>query len=97
MSLVLFCGGSRDGQWIDVGMGVRTLDVDVPTNIDWTAPEKVEHGARREQYRIWDISILGWGMRVAALAHRNYESQDVLRAVVQRDVADNLTKGRVGR
>lgn len=97
MSLVLFCGGSRDGEWIDCGMGLKTVDVDVPVAIDWTAPAKVEHGARREQYRIWDIQILGYHMRVAALAHRDYESQDVLRAIVQRDVANNLTKGRVHR
>lgn len=99
MSLVLFCGGSRDGRWHDVGMEVKTIEVDIPPEqrYDWNGPVKVEHESKREQYRIWEITLLGYHMRVAALANRSYESQDVLRALVQRDVADHLTKGRVTR
>lgn len=99
MTQVLFCGGSRDGKWHEIAMGLASVEVEVPPEqrYDWDGPVKVEHASTRERYRIWDITLLGYHMRVAALAVRGYENQDVLRALVQRDVADHLTKGRATR
>lgn len=86
---VLFCGGYADGRWLEIPDGFKEYEIASPGDIDWTGPEKVE--IKRQRYRIWDINILGWGMKVAAPAVRHYESTDVLRTLVQRDVFKHLT------
>lgn len=91
---VLFCGGHADGRWIDVPPSHDRYRVAVPGAFDWRSKEAVV--TEEQEYRIWDINILGFGMRVAALATRNYENHDVIRALCQRDVADHLT-GRTPR
>lgn len=97
MSLVLFCGGSKNGHWGEVAMGLQEIHVHVPTRINWNQDAKVVHEERRERYRIWNIQILGYGMRVATADDARPESDDVIRAIVQRDVADVLTNRRVTR
>lgn len=93
--MVLFCGGHADGRWIELPDGMKEYEVAAPGAFQWDGPAKVE--VERQRYRIWDINILGWGMKVAAPAVRHYESHDVLRALVQRDVFKHLTGERVTR
>jgi hypothetical protein len=71
-NLVLFCGGSKDGHWVSIPDSLETIEVAIPSQFDWNSKDKVEVEDRREQYRIWRITILGYHMRVAALANRNY-------------------------
>jgi hypothetical protein len=87
--MVLFCGGHADGRWIDLPDGWKEYEVAAPGAFRWGPDSKTE--TEKQTYRIWDINILGWGMKVAALKNRHYEDWDVLRALTQRDVFKHLT------
>lgn len=94
--MVLFCGGYADGRWIELPDGLKEYEIATPGAFRWGGESKVE--IEKQAYRIWDVTILGYGMKVAALAERSYESDDVIRALCQRDVADRLTgRDRVTR
>jgi hypothetical protein len=95
--MVLFCGGYADGRWVDLPDGLEKYEVAAPTGtFRWDGPDKTV--IEKQLYRIWDINILGYGMKVAALANRHYEDDSVIRALCQRDVANHLTgRDRVTR
>lgn len=96
MTKVLFCGGYADGRWLDIPEALTEYRVQAPGTFRWDTNEKVE--MEEQVYRIWPIQLLGYGMRVAALKNRHYESDDVIRALCQRDVAQHLTgRDRVTR
>lgn len=91
---ILCCGGSLDGEWREVGTGVREFRALKPQKFNWGQDDKVETEIEYEEYRIVPINILGFGMHVAMLWGMPDEGKAVLRALVQRDVFEQLTNGR---
>lgn len=85
---VLCCGGHADGRWMEVDADAKYLEIAAPGTFRWKSPEKVE--TEKQVYRIWPVTILGYGMHIAVLDTHNHESDVALRAIVQRDVADHL-------
>lgn len=90
---VLFCGGPADGQWRDVPMPRNGQTVEVvapPTPLDMVRGTGT---LTKTRYRTWPIQFLGRWLWVAAPHGDHNESDSVLYAVLQRDVADHL-RGR---
>jgi hypothetical protein len=92
---VLFCGGPVNGQW-------REMDIPRLGHSQWVevvappTPLDMRRGTgtlTKVKYRLWPISILGHHLWVAAVADDHNESDSVLYAILQRDVADHL-RGR---
>lgn len=90
---VLFCGGPWNGRWKDVeperSAGFkRTVDVVAPPT-----PLEFASGTgtlEKFRYRVWSLSLFGATIDVAAPETDNNESESVMYAVLQRDVADHL-------
>lgn len=96
---VLACGGSADGEWIELAEGTREFRRLKPHVFNWAQTDKVDTEIDYEIYRIWSINLLGYGMKVATLADgSDPESGAVLKALVRRDVHAHLTnpEGRRG-
>jgi hypothetical protein len=92
MTMVLFCGGHADGRWRDLPHDLKEFSVHAPVAFNWDSKTKVE--TEQQRYRIWDIQLLGWPMRVALPEGENNESSVALRTLLQRDVYDHITTAR---
>ncbi len=88
---VLCCGGSLDGQWRELGDGIQDFRIPKPAKFDWMSNQKVEVDDSYDEYRVVDIQILGFGMKVAMLRGVADEGMAVLKALVQRDVFEHLS------
>jgi hypothetical protein len=95
MSMVLFCGGHADGTWLDLPHDLKEFSSPARGAFRWDGKGKVE--TVHQRYRIWDVQILGWAMRIALPEGENSESSTALRTLLQRDVYDHLTRVRVHR
>lgn len=93
---VLFCGGPWNGRWKDVdpdsvsrspGFGRWVDAVAPPTPLDFA---KGTGTLAKFRYRLWTIPLFGQTLEVAAPDTDHNESESVLYAVLQRDVADHL-------
>lgn len=93
MTSVLFCGGPANGKWLDLNPGTSEYEIVAPPT-----PLEFANGTgtlSKVRYRIWPIRFLGYQLLVAAPESDHNESDSVLYAVLQRDVADHLRgKGR---
>ena len=91
---VLAGGGTADGEWVEVSDGVREFRRLKPQTFNWRTDEKVDTEIEYEIYRVWDINLLGFGMKVASLSGLPDEGRAVLKALVRRDVFAHLTNPR---
>ncbi|WP_432112788.1 hypothetical protein [Streptomyces sp. S1] len=93
---VLFCGGPVDGQWRDVDITWELLADRQQRSVEVVAPPtplEFAHGTgtlTKTLYRVWQVSLLGHRLVVAAPYSDHNESDSVLYAVLRRDVADHL-------
>lgn len=94
---VLFCGGPADGQWKDVpGLQPRSAHGQTYEVVAPPTPLDMRRGTgtlAKAKYRIWNVTLLGYMLQVATPEADHNESDSVLYAVLQRDVADHL-RGR---
>lgn len=90
---VLFCGGPADGQWRDVEHYTRLGSYRYIEVVTPPTPLEFANGTgtlTKFNYRLWTISVLGHLLEIAAPEDDHNESDSVLYAVLQRDVADHL-------
>lgn len=88
---VLCCGGTADGQWRELTSDVRDFRIPKHVKFDWMSNQKVEVDDSYDEYRVVDIQILGFGMKVAMLRGTPDEGLAVLKSLVQRDVFEHLS------
>jgi hypothetical protein len=92
---VLMCGGPANGRWVTVEDQTQTWEISVP---DWTesTDPTVPLAAtfHREKYNIVPVVILSRRMWVGVFVDDRYLAgggdEVILKAVLQRDVAEHL-------
>ncbi|MFJ2004771.1 hypothetical protein [Streptomyces chartreusis] len=96
---VLLCGGHLDGRWVDVPEGVSTYRAIVPAPIQLSSevevtvdlPDFIEY--RLEPMPI-QIRSAGGRLWVGTLGYGIKRDEDIVFALFQRDVAQQLLGGR---
>lgn len=86
------CGGPAHGTWRVLEPWEKTVDVLAPVQIRWT-PEPVDPNSpalKRITYRIMPLVILGHELFVGVATDEAYDDCAILKAVLQRDVAQHL-------
>ena len=90
---VLMCGGPADGRWVTFEPDVRDwyvyetshmrVTVGVPVDPEGPLPRKI-------RYRIQPCMILGHELWVGVAVDEAYDDLAVMKAILQRDVAQHL-------
>lgn len=91
---VLMCGGPADGRWVAVEDHTRDWEC---VTADWTGSDDpsvpVADGFTTHRYNIVPIQVLSRKLWVGVIVDAAYLANDdraILKAVLQRDVADHL-------
>lgn len=94
--MILMCGGPADGRWVAVEPLATYQDVikpgHPPVQVVSTeqALSQVQADLERVRYHIVPVKILTHDLWVGVCEDEAYDDRAVLRAILQRDVADRL-------
>lgn len=97
---VLFVGGVADGQWYSIPAGDTTYRIPLPLPlgaIDYDPQKLPSVEMRTHDYRIQPFIIFGRTVWVAIFIHLRFgddTERAAVRALFQRDVADELMRGQ---
>lgn len=94
---VLLCGGPADGQWRVIEG--NTLEIFVQEPVRWATSvlDTVIPEPRRIEYRVVPVQVLSRRLLVGVVVDAAYLAGDdsaILKAVLQRDVAQHLGASR---
>lgn len=95
------CGGPADGRWVAVPPGATYQDVMKPGRppvrvvsqeqaLDEGILGDVMADLERVRYRIVPVKVVGHELWIGVCEDEAYDDRAVLRAILQRDVADRL-------
>ena len=88
--IVLMCGGPADGRWVIVE-DVRDWYCIIPSRILVHDPlDPVSTMPERVRYRIQPTMILGHELWVGVAVDEAYDDRAIMKAILQRDVAERL-------
>lgn len=90
---VLMCGGPADGTWMVQPHMEREIRVIVRKPVRVVSPEELAAESILPEmvlYRVMPVAILGHDLWVAVAVEQAYDDRAVLRAILQRDVAQHL-------
>lgn len=91
---ILMCGGPADGRWIAVPPGQHTVDVAKPVPVRAVSRKDIMADVvadlERVRYHVVPVQVVGHELWVGVCEDGAYDDRDVLRALLQRDVAAHL-------
>lgn len=86
---ILMCGGPAHGCWRVVEDGVWDIRVLVPAKLSFRDTDP-EYAGQEVTYRVQVIPLFGHDLWLGIAVDEAYDNRSVMRAVLQRDVAQAL-------